>query len=151
MRLTLIYSTVTVCLLIVFSCATKGTKRGVQDNIFYSSSNPAINIKINSDFAYTGSEIQNQCVHERPKDDKNPIVQRGKGYSYDSTPNQNVFARKESHKFYNSELKRRIKIDISTITMSYVICLNYGRYTLVCFSEKSFPYSWKPERLGAEN
>jgi hypothetical protein len=104
----------------VFSCATKGTKRGVQDNIFYSSSNPAINIKINSDFAYTGSEIQNQCVHERPKDEKNPIVMRKRYQRMGGTtvlPYYDIFANKESHQFYNSELKRRIKIDISTITV----------------------------------
>jgi len=99
----------------MFSCAGMETKRGVQDNIFYSSSNPKINIKINPDFTYTGSEIQDQCVYDRTKDE-NPIVKRGKLHWAGSTPLHNVFARKESHKFYNSELKRRIKIDISTIT-----------------------------------
>jgi hypothetical protein len=101
----------------MYSCAARGTKRGVQDNIFYSSSNPVINIKINPDFAYTGSEIQNPCVHERPKDEENPIVMRlYPGSKRGVVPGYDVFANKESHKFYNSELKRRIKIDISTIT-----------------------------------
>ena len=87
MRRTLMYFSMTVCLIIISSCAGRGVKRGVQDNVFYSSSNPTINIKINPDFAYTGSEIQNQCVHERPKDEKNPIVTRkrylGGGGGYD--------------------------------------------------------------------
>lgn len=112
MRRTLMYFFMIVCLLIMFSCAGMETKRGVQDNIFYSSSDPKINIKINPDFAYTGSEIQNQCVHD-PYRDQNYIVQRGLSTK---NPIQRVFANKESHKFYNSELKRRIKIDISTVT-----------------------------------
>jgi hypothetical protein len=97
-------------------------KRGAQDNVFYSSSNPAINIKINPAFAYTGSEIQNQCVHELPKDEKNPIVmgvqysKPGRKGGVPVLPKHDVFANKENHQFYNSELKRRIKIDISTLT-----------------------------------
>ena len=117
MRRTLMYFFMIVCLVMMYSCAARGTKRGVQDNIFYSSSNPVINIKINPDFAYTGSEIQNPCVHERPKDEENPIVMRlYPGSKRGVVPGYDVFANKESHKFYNSELKRRIKIDISTIT-----------------------------------
>jgi hypothetical protein len=113
------YFFVIVCLLMMLSCAARGTKRGVQDNIFYSSSNPAINIKISPDFVYTGSEIQNQCVHDRSKNE-NPIVYAFRPPNVvNQEPSVRVFASNESHQFYNSELKRRIKIDISTLTTPY--------------------------------
>jgi hypothetical protein len=96
----------------MYSCAGMEVKRGVQDSVFYSSSKPAINIKINPDFAYTASEIQSQRVYDR-NIDKNYLVVGSFGTK---KPTRSVFANKESHNFYNSELKRRIKIDISTVT-----------------------------------
>ena len=115
MRRTLMYFFMIVCLLIMFSCAGMEPKRGVQDNIFYSSSDPAINIKINPDFAYTGSEIQNQCVYD-PWIDKNSPLRTDSAFTGPLIMYR-VFAEKESHKFYNSELKRKINITISTITI----------------------------------
>jgi hypothetical protein len=43
-------------------------------------------------------------------------------------PEYDIFANKESHQFYNSELKRRIKIDISTITMQNHFWLSDGLF-----------------------
>jgi hypothetical protein len=89
-----------VCLLIIFSCAGMKTKRGVQDNIFYSSSNPKINIKINPDFAYTGSGTNQMRGH----DSRRSQVSKSTGIEI------------ERYKFFNKDLKRNIEIKISTLT-----------------------------------
>jgi hypothetical protein len=89
-----------ICLLIIFSCAGMETKRGVQDNIFYSSSNPKINIKMNPDFAYTGSGTNQKRGHD----------------SFKGQVSKSTGIKIERYKFFNKDLKRNIEIKISTLT-----------------------------------
>jgi hypothetical protein len=46
---------------LLFGCA--GVKRGVQDNLFYSSSNPKMNVLINADFKYAESKKETELAY----------------------------------------------------------------------------------------
>ncbi|MFC1877884.1 hypothetical protein ACFL2E_11550 [Thermodesulfobacteriota bacterium] len=83
---------------IAILCSCAGRERGVQDNMFYSSSIPKLNIKINPDFKYAES----QSSSDRGT---NPMAG-------DKMANVDV----ERYSFYNGDTNRSVEIIIQEIT-----------------------------------
>ena len=54
MKKSIFHFTTIICVIFISSCSGLEVKRGVKDNMFYSSAYPKINIKIDPSLRYTG-------------------------------------------------------------------------------------------------
>lgn len=86
-----------LCSIITISCAGLKTERGVQDNTFYSSLNPSINIRVDSAYDYQKTDTKSQNV-------------------FSSTHTTAVTNMKyETYVFFNSADEKRIIIRIAAL------------------------------------
>jgi hypothetical protein len=97
-----------------FSCATPGVKkqadekiyRFVRDNVFYSTSNPSIEIAVNPEFQYLGEAKNTRNVQYKKGE--------GKGVVHDDSY---IFVKADK----NNRIQKGIIISISTIDYGYIL------------------------------